>query len=364
MFRVNRRRTHLFKQFSLLLCFLLLLPLLLSCGALVRVDTPTTTQTATAPFTPTATVTPTLTPTSIPTPTEIPALCGGPRVMFILLVGSDARADSYSVGLSDSMRLVRVDFVNPGIQVLAFPRDLYVEIPEIEDHNGITHGKLNQAFLYGNPGYAYYDGPGQGPGLLALTLEHNFGAQVDHYVAVNLQTFIRIIDTLGGIDIELPYTIDGRVKNSTDPNRYFAAGEQHLNGYRTMLLARLRPGGDFQRLELQNLIMTSLADQFLRPTTILKFPQLFRAFRDSVQTDLGPTEVGQLLCLRRQLDKQKVDLLNFPETLFKNERIHDPVLGNTAILDADFEVLSDYVRKFNEGTWRKPEENIREDLRP
>jgi len=192
--------------------------------------------------------------------------------MFILLVGSDARKDSYAIGLADSMRLVRVDFVEPSIQILAFPRDLYVEIPEIEDHGGITHGKLNQAYLYGNPGYNYYDGPGQGPGLLALTLEHNFGAQVDHYVAVNLQTFVRIIDTLGGIDIELPYTIDGRVRGSRDPNRYFAVGKHHLDGYRTMLLARLRPGGDLQRLEVQNLILYALADQFFRPTTILKFP--------------------------------------------------------------------------------------------
>ena len=101
MFRVSRRRLHLFRQFRLLLCFLLLLPLLLSCGALNRVDTPTTTQTATASFTPNATATQTPTPTTIPTPTEIPALCGGPRVMFILLVGSDARQDSYAIGLAD-----------------------------------------------------------------------------------------------------------------------------------------------------------------------------------------------------------------------------------------------------------------------
>lgn len=282
--------------------------------------------------------------------------------MYILLVGSDARKDSYAVGLSDSMRLVRVDFVEASIQVLAFPRDLYVEIPDIQDHNDITHGKLNQAFLYGNPGYNYYDGPGQGPGLLARTLEHNFGAHVDHYVAVNLQTFVRIIDTLGGIDINLPYVIDGRVKNSRDPNRYFGAGEQHLDGYRTMLLARLRPGGDLQRMEVQNLILTSLADQLFRPTTILQFPTLFREFQDSVQTDLGPTEVGQLLCLRRRLDAQNVNFLSFPESLFENARVHDPVLGNTSILDADFAVLSDYVQKFNDGLWREPAEHLREQI--
>ena len=364
MFRLNRRVPFRIKQIRFLLCFSILILLLSGCGSLNRVHPSSITQTATAVFTATATVTLTPTPTTIPTPTEIPALCGGPRVMFILLVGSDARQDSYAIGLADSMRLVRVDFVEPSIRVLAFPRDLYVEIPEIEDHNGITHGKLNQAFLYGNPGYNYYAGEGQGPGLLALTLEHNFGAQVDHYVAVNLQTFVRIIDTLGGIDIHLPYEIDGRVRGSRDPNRYFAAGKQHLNGYRTMLLARLRPGGDLQRAELQNLVMQSLAERLLSPTAVFKFPQLIASFQDSIQTDLSAQEISRLLCLRRKLDGEQIDLLSFPETLFKNERIRDPVLGNTAILDADFKVLTAYVEKFSNGTWREPPEHIREDITP
>jgi len=363
MLRINRRVPFRLKHISFLLCFSI--PLLLpGCGSLNQANLSSVTQTATASLTPTATVTQTPIPIIVSTPTEIPALCGGPRVMFILLVGSDARQDSYAIGLADSMRLVRVDFVEPSIRVLAFPRDLYVEIPEIEDHNGITHGKLNQAFLYGNPGYNYYDGEGQGPGLLALTLEHNFGAQVDHYVAVNLQTFVRIIDTLGGIDINLPYEIDGRVRGSRDPNRYFAAGKQHLNGYRTMLLARLRPGGDLQRLELQNLVMQSLAERLLSPTAVFKFPHLIASFKASIQTDLRSQEIRRLLCLRTKLDGEQIDLLSFPETLFKNERIRDPVLGNTAILDADFKVLTEYVEKFRNGTWREPPEHIREDITP
>ena len=292
-------------------------------------------------------------------------MCGGPREMFILLVGSDARRDSYEVGLADSMRLVRVDFVEPAIQILAFPRDLYVEIPGIADSsNEITHGKLNQAFLYGNPGYNYYDGPGQGPGLLARTLEHNFGARVDHYVAVNLQTFVRIIDTLGGIDVNLPYVVDGRVRGSRDPSRYFPAGEQHLDGYRTMLLARLRPGGDLQRMEIQNLILLALADQLLSPTTLLKFPQLILSFKDSIQTDLNPTTLGQLLCLRRRLDTEKINFLSFPGTLFKSERVRDRVLGNTSILEADFEILTEYVKRFSEGEWTQLEESVRDEFEP
>ena len=284
--------------------------------------------------------------------------------MYILLVGSDARRDSYEIGLADSIRVVRVDFVEASIRVLSFPRDLYVKIPEIEDHSGITHGKLNQAFLYGNPGYDYYDGPGLGPGLLALTLERNFGATVDHYVAVNIQTFVRIVDTLGGIDITLPYEIDGRVRGSRDPTRYFAAGEHHLDGYRTMLLARLRPQGDLPRAEAQNLILDALANKLVSATAVFRFPELIRSFDDSVQTDLGPTEIGQLLCLRRKMDSQQIDYLSFPESLFENERVRDPVLGSTSILAADFEVLEDYVQRFKDGLWRKPEEHLRDEVTP
>ena len=284
--------------------------------------------------------------------------------MYILLVGSDARRDSYEIGLADSIRVVRVDFVDASIRVLSFPRDLYVEIPEIEDHGGITHGKLNQSFLYGNPGYDYYEGPGLGPGLLALTLERNFGATVDHYVAVNIQTFVRIVDTLGGIDITLPYEIDGRVRGSRDSSRYFAAGEHHLDGYRTMLLARLRPQGDLPRAEVQNLILDALANKLVSPTAVFKFPELIRSFDDSVQTDLGPTEIGQLLCLRRRMDSQQIDYLSFPDSLFENDRVRDPVLGSTSILAADFEVLREYVQRFTDGLWREPEEHRRDEVTP
>lgn len=284
--------------------------------------------------------------------------------MFILLVGSDARSDSYHVGLADSIRVVRVDFVEPRIQVMTFPRDLYVEIPGIEDHHGITHGKLNQAYLYGNPGYNYYDEPSQGPGLLAATLEHNFSVQVDHYVAMNLQIFVRIVDDLGGIDIELPREIDGRVKGSKDPNRYFAPGNQHLNGYRTMLLARLRPEGDFERIEVQNLILQAFAEKLLSPSAIIKIPELVESFRNSVQTDLGPVEVGRLLCLRARLDDPKIEMGIFPENLFENGRVRDPVLGNTSVLEVDFDELRKYVRSFNNGTWPGSPADPRDTIEP
>lgn len=89
--------------------------------------------------------------------------------MFILLVGSDSRADDYSVWLADSMRIFRIDFVDAGLAYLVFQGDLCLEIPRISSHSGTAHGKLDQAFWYGNPSLSYFDGSGQGTGLLART---------------------------------------------------------------------------------------------------------------------------------------------------------------------------------------------------
>ena len=97
--------------------------------------------------------------------------CGGPLIMTLLAIGSDSRGTGYLYGLADVIRYVRVDFATPRITVLEFPRDIWVEIPELDPKHGIDHGKLNQAYLYGNRGMGYYHGPGEGPGLLARTLQ-------------------------------------------------------------------------------------------------------------------------------------------------------------------------------------------------
>src|SRR5687768_17525149 len=93
---VARNAAHRFKGIVLLLC-IMLLPGLMACGALNRISSPTATPTAS--ITPTSTLTQTPEPTFTPTATEIPTLCGGPPAMFILLVGSDSRKDSYDAGL-------------------------------------------------------------------------------------------------------------------------------------------------------------------------------------------------------------------------------------------------------------------------
>jgi LCP family protein required for cell wall assembly len=343
MERNNRIFLYIFSAIGLLVCCSL--PFMAVVGsrvlsALSKNVSPTPTQPMDATDqTPTASMDP------------VVGVCGGPPAMFILLVGSDARADSYSAGLADSMRIARVDFVNPGVMYLSFQRDLYVEIPGISEHGGITHGKLNQAYLYGNSAFGYYDGDGEGPGLLAVTMEHNFGTHVDHYVAVNMQTFVRVIDALGGLDINLPYVVDGRAPGSKDPSKYFPAGNQHLDGYRVLLLARMRHNGDLERSKRQNLILQALAAKLLSPAMLPAIPELISAFQGSVQTDLGPAEIAQLVCLATMLTPEKIVAVDFPEDLFTGTRIEDPVLGRTFVWSVDFNLLRAYVQYFNQGVW-------------
>src|SRR5512140_49482 len=216
-----------------------------------------------------------------PSATPIP-LCGGPPVMTILAIGSDTRGTGYTWGLADVIRVVRVDFVTPRLTVLDFPRDLWVEIPYISDNlNGQDHEKLNQAYLYGNPGdgFHYWDDPSAGPGLLALTLNVNFGVKVDHYIAVNMKTFVKMVDAVGGLDVNLANPVDG----SDDPR--LQKGLHHINGTEALALARNRVDGVFSRGDNQNIVLCALQKKLTSPSVIPEFPQLIQSFQGSVQTD-------------------------------------------------------------------------------
>jgi LCP family protein required for cell wall assembly len=264
--------------------------------------------------------------------------------MNILAVGSDARGQHYLYGLADVIRLVRIDFVQSRVSILEVPRDLWVEIPEISDHYDITHGKLNQSYLYGNKGLGYYDGPGEGPGLLARTLSLNFGARPDHYIAVNMLTFEAIVDAVDGLDVYLPYEIS--VRSPENPKGFaIPPGQHHIDGDST-----------FSRAENQNIVLCALRKKLLSPALVPAIPQLVRDFQRYVQTDLSAEQINQLACLADQMSGTDVVFATFPMELFKNKRVFDPQLkATTSTLEADFDVLREYVDRFQRGTWPDPD---------
>ena len=296
-------------------------------------------------------------PSNTPTPRPF---CGGPEVMTVLAVGADSRQDTYLYGLADVIRIVRVDFVTPKVTVLSMPRDLWVEIPGIADHHDITHGKLNQAYLYGGVGMGYYDGPGLGPGLLARTLDLNFGLRVEHYGAVNMQTFVKIVDAVGGIDVYLPQAVDGRpIDDKTEDMGFFPAGQHHFTGDEALRFSRIRKKyNDFVRIDNQTTVLCALKEKVTSPEVLPDVPKIIAAFQDNVLTDLSLAQLGQLACLVPRLKKENLIFTSIPEDILEPSRAFDPILDNTTFVwDVDFDLIRELVAEFQAGTWPdKPKE--------
>jgi LCP family protein required for cell wall assembly len=301
---------------------------------------------------------------SRPTATALPAtpsgpLCGRTGVTNVLVIGADARADSYLYGLGDAIRLVRVDFSNQKVSALEFPRDLWVEIPHIADNlNGQDHEKLNQAYLYGQPGFKYWDDPSEGSGLTALTLNRNFNASIDNYITVNMRTFEKIINAIGGIEVVIPNEDVAKTAN-------LSVGTHTLNGAQALKLARNRSGGIFERADNQNLVLCAVRKKLTSPQIVTEIPALIETFQDNIRTDLTPEQLAQFACLATQTPPENIVLTAFPGDLFRQTRVYDPVFEKRiSILDADFAILTDFVLRFQMGTWPIPspaDENARPD---
>jgi LCP family protein required for cell wall assembly len=289
------------------------------------------------------------------TPTQAPTVpqpvCGGPPLLYILGSGVDTKDPNYLYGLADVIRIVRIDFIKPKVTVLTLPRDLWVELPDITEKyaDRVTHGKLNQAYLYGGPGMGYYEGPGGGPGLLARTIAHNYGLYVDHYSAVNMLAFEGIVDALGGIDIYLDQDWDGRpVDENTIDLGYFTAGQHHMNGSEALRFARIRKKySEVTRTDNQTLVICALKEKMLTPSVVGSIPKLIDALIGTIQTDLTPAQISQLTCVLPKLGEDDLQFVRFPDEKMVQGRIYDPNLGNTTFVwDISLEDIRQFIQDF------------------
>ncbi|CAG0949991.1 Polyisoprenyl-teichoic acid--peptidoglycan teichoic acid transferase TagV [Anaerolineales bacterium] len=288
------------------------------------------------------------------TPSKLPP-CYGLPPMTILAIGTDQRSDDYKYGRADAIRVIRADYIARRVSVLEFPRDLWVEIPEISDNLNQDHDKLNTAYFYGNPGLHYWDHPSEGPGLLARTLELNFGMKVDHYVAVSMDVFVDLVDAIGGIDITLAEEVDGRTAGDRSKRLYFPAGDQHLNGEQALTLGRIRNVSVFSRAEHQNLVICAVRKKLESPEALIQLPQIISSFKDHIQTDLTPAQISQLACLGTSVPRGNILFASFPLELFKPDEVYHSLLKQDVFIwDADFNEITRYVEQFNTGSWPQP----------
>jgi anionic cell wall polymer biosynthesis LytR-Cps2A-Psr (LCP) family protein len=185
--------------------------------------------------------------------------------------------------------------------------------------------------------------------LLARTLELNYGIRADHYGAVNMRTFVRLVDAVGGIDIYLEQAVDGRpVDEKTEDMGYFAAGQHHLTGEAALRFSRIRKtDSGFRRDDRQTQVLCALKEKLLSPEVIPDIPQIIAAFQGSVLTDLSPSQLASLACLGPLIRAENLRFASVPEDLLTQTRNAE----GSSILQADDVQLREIVRAFVAGTW-------------
>ena len=178
---------------------------------------------------------------------EVYATIGGDDdIVNIMLIGQDRRPDE-GRARSDSMILVTFNKVKKTITMTSFMRDLFVEIP-----GGYKDNRINTAYELG------------GMELLNETLLENFGVVVDANVEVDFDQFKKIINLLGGVEIELTES-EAKYINRKIGSRQVEPGVQILNGRQALWYARNRSSGstsDFGRTNRQRTVLNALIQAY------------------------------------------------------------------------------------------------------
>ena len=224
----------------------------------------------------------------------------GTERVTILVLGIDERCDEIGPTRTDTMMVVTMNPADMSGAMLSIPRDLWVEIP------GFGVDKVNQAHRLGE----LYEYPEGGPGLAVDTVEAALGIEIDHYVTVNFDAFIQVVDKIGGIQIVVPETINdpSYPDNCYGYDPFFIqAGNHELDGHSALKYARTRAtfGGDVDRAGRQQQVVMAIRNRILRldmiPQLLLGAPDFWKILQENVRTDLTLDEIIQLALLAKDI---------------------------------------------------------------
>jgi LCP family protein required for cell wall assembly len=223
----------------------------------------------------------------------------------VLLAGIDRRGGTGWGYRTDTIIVVTVDLDDRTVGMLSIPRDLQLPIP------GNGEDRINTANVWGYE----YDYPGGGPALLKRTIEANFDIPLDYYIMVDFQGFKQIVDTLGGVDVDVPVALHDTEypdPRPGDPHAFktihFDAGRQTMDGTRALEYARSRMStSDFDRAKRQQLILIAIRDKALNLNLLPKFPSMASAMANNVKTDMTMEEMVELAKLAPQVDVANIN---------------------------------------------------------
>jgi LCP family protein required for cell wall assembly len=164
---------------------------------------------------------------------------------------------------------------------------------------GQGFGKINTAFSRG------------GPVLMEATIRHNFGIEIDYYARVGFDSFVRIVDALGGVDVAVECPLRDTFPDPSSPSGQtdvdWEPGIHHLDGKHALWYARSRwSTSDFDRHRRQQQVLRGLYRQVMSLGIIPKIPSLWSALRENVSTDLDLPGLIRLGAIGMRLDTANV----------------------------------------------------------
>ena len=231
---------------------------------------------------------------------DAPLLQQAPNTINVLLLGTDASADSH-YARTDTIIVVSINPSYPSVSMLSFPRDLQVRLPDgAQDriNTVMQRGYLSQY-------------PGGGAPYLALVLRKNFGIKIDHFVRVDFAGLIKAVDTLGGIDVlvecELHDTFPDKESPTGKTDLDVYPGKVTLNGKQALWYARSRwSTTDFDRARRQQKVLRALFRKAREGNMLQNALGLYGEFRNSIETDLGPTDLIPFIDIARRLSSDDI----------------------------------------------------------
>ncbi|MER2076690.1 LCP family protein [Psychrobacillus psychrotolerans] len=191
----------------------------------------------------------------------------------VLLLGVDER--DADIGRSDTIIVLTANPSLASIKVLSIPRDTYTEIIGLDKKD-----KLNHAYAFGGIDMALH------------SVENLLTIPIDYVVQVNMESFLEIVDSVGGVTVENP--------SAFEENGYqFAAGPIHLNGDSALSYVRMRkndPLGDFGRQERQKQVLLGILKEGASFNSLLNYKELLTSLADNIRTNMT---FGQMMDIQK-----------------------------------------------------------------
>ena len=185
----------------------------------------------------------------------------------LLILGIDRAPEGTDASRTDTNILLSVIPLRPTVNMLSIPRDLWVTLP-----NG-GEDRINTAHFYAEAAQ-----PGSGPQAALETVRGNFGVSVRYYARIRFDGVQEIVDSMGGVTINLPAPMSG-----------YDAGPHTLNGEQALAFARDRQGtDDFFRMQRGQLLIQSVIVKMINPLNWGYLPGTAAATLRSVDTNLPP----------------------------------------------------------------------------